>query len=68
MPKKQISFRLEPSVYKAACKRAKSLGFPSVANYLEALIQCDENREFQIQITHAKGGVDYKAIDPGDTN
>ena len=64
MPKKQISFRLEPAVYKAACKRAKSVGFPSVATYLEALIQCDESREFEIQITHAKSGVAYKAIDP----
>ena len=62
--KQPISFRISADVYQVAQARSKQLGFPSMSAYFEALLQADQDREMNIQVTHTKDGAQYRMIEP----
>ena len=62
--KQPISFRICAHVYKEAQSRSQQLGFPSMSAYFEALLQADQDREMNIQVTHTKNGAQYRMVEP----
>jgi hypothetical protein len=55
VPKKPVSLRMHADVHAAAKRRAKDLGMPSLAHYIEALVGHDTAKGFDLVVTYRAG-------------
>ena len=55
-PKAQTSFRIDQTIYEQTKQRSRQHGFPSVASYVEALMQCALEEDVYIVVSHGADG------------